>query len=192
MRPKADTSVRVKLYMSGSLPRSHAGVFEKNRLYGLETSSRDLSLVHPSFPSSLRGSNNKFDSYVSSKCLCASRVRGLNLTRFSRVSPSARHGETPPQNTEPRSKPLLSPPQIRHLGHRDLVHLVQCITVDSRLPQDRDFRRLLLLLDSWHEDTQILERVSQLYPPLAFHVVVQTPLLGVQLIVRGTSRHALG
>lgn len=98
VRPKADISVRVKLYRSGSLPRSHAGVFEKNRLYGLETSSRDLSLVRPSIHlfSSLRGSNNKFDSYVSSKCLCSSRVRGLNLTRFSRVSPSARHGETPP------------------------------------------------------------------------------------------------
>lgn len=36
-----------KLNRSGSLPRSHAGVFEKNRLYGLETSSRALSLVHP-------------------------------------------------------------------------------------------------------------------------------------------------
>ena len=50
-------------------------VWKKNHPYGLETSSRDLSLVHPSIHPSivlhspLRGSNNKFDSYVSSKWL---------------------------------------------------------------------------------------------------------------------------
>lgn len=78
-------------------------VWKKNRPYGLETSSRDLSLVHPSIHPSIvlhsllsEGVTTNSTRTFRASGWCGSRVRGLNLTRFSRVSPSARHGETPP------------------------------------------------------------------------------------------------
>lgn len=61
--------------MSGSLPRSHAGVFEKKIVPTVSKRRVEIcrSSIHPSIHrppfSSLRGSNNKFDSYVSSKWL---------------------------------------------------------------------------------------------------------------------------
>lgn len=95
------------------------------------------------------------------------RLPKSSLAFSSKISAQLRH---------PKAQPLLLPAQLLHLAIHRQADVAQFVAVQGGLTQDHHLGSSLARAHFGHKNAQVLKCIAQVYPTLAFHVIVHTAL----------------